>query len=155
MEWYWITHAVVGVLLGCIPIYLDAAEEGSVGGETIGASVAVLILWPLILAVAIICSPFYGAFLLGEKQHQKKEAAKKAKKVIAEHERQQWAEIETAEQEPFDERMDRARRRAIGKLDRQDMAADMRDAQWQLELRMRKLAMEDRNNSYYLRHKNY
>lgn len=148
MEWYWIAYIIGSFLFGSTIIYFDTSEEGHMTSEGWWAFFMVGVFWPVGLALGIIGAPFYGAYFLGRGTYDKKESADKAKKLIAEHEKQQWAEIEAFENEPFDERMERAQRKAIGKPTEMDYLADMRDHRIEMELRNRQ-----RNTNSYLKGK--
>lgn len=71
MGWIWFIVAVL--LFGFLVYKLGGWETNDDKVGLVGAIFFGALLWPFILAVAIVVGPFVGLYLLGERQRKKKQ----------------------------------------------------------------------------------
>ncbi len=71
MGWIWFIVAVL--LFGFLVYKLGGWETNDDKVGLVGVIFFGALLWPFILAVAIVVGPFVGLYLLGERQRKKKQ----------------------------------------------------------------------------------
>jgi hypothetical protein len=78
MFWIWLIGCII---FGSIAAYFMGKTDPYEYEDAIFGIIVVIVLWPAVLALAMIIAPFAVPFILGVRAKNKREAAKKAEKL--------------------------------------------------------------------------